>query len=332
MKRKNITTIIALFCISVFCISMLSACAQGGSASAGTMNGKGLHAMLTISDGSDAFRSTLASAAQEAAQEAGMTLTIEDAAGSIEAQMNQIKNAKDADVIICALCDSSTAQEMEVIAGDTPIVFINSCPEEDYLERNRYVYVGSDEAVAGGIQAEYVLEKCASKNTLNVVIIKGEKTHSATKGRTRAAKSVLEASGKTINYVFEDYADWSTDDAKNMFNLFLKTGQEVDCVISNNDSMALGVVAAAKENGIDLQAMPILGVDATTDGLAAVAAGDMACTVFQPAKGQGEAAVKAAITLVKGGDIASLEGAEENGMYVWVPFESVTESNVKEYQ
>ena len=61
--------------------------------------------------------------------------------------MNQIKNAKDADVIICALCDAGTAQQMEALAGDKPIVFINSCPEEEYLQKNKYVYVGSDEAV-----------------------------------------------------------------------------------------------------------------------------------------------------------------------------------------
>jgi len=325
MKKKWIVVISTLLCMILF-----AACSQ--KSSTGTVNGKGTTAMLTISDGSDTFRAALVAAAQEAAQEAGMELTIEDAAGSVEAQMNHIKNAKDADVIICALCDSSTAQEMEVIAGDIPIVFINSCPEEDYLERNRYVFIGSDETVAGSLQAEYILEKYASESTINVAIFKGEKMHSATKGRTKAVKSVLEASGKTINYVFEDYADWSTDKAADMFRLFLKTGQEIDCAISNNDAMAVGIVAAAKESGIDLNAMPILGVDATVDGLAAVEAGDMACTIFQPAVGQGKAAVKAAITLVKGGDIASLEGAEENGIYVWVPFEAVTAANVAQYK
>lgn len=58
----------------------------------------------------------------------------------------------------------------------------------------------------------------------------------------------------------------------------------------------------------------------------------MACTIFQSAKGQGEAAVKAAITLAKDGDIASLEGGEDNGKYMWVPFESVTAENVSNYK
>lgn len=45
---------------------------------------------------------------------------------------------------------------------------------------------------------------------------------------------------------------------------------------------------------MDTNTLPILGVDATTDGLDLISQGAMACTIFQPAKGQGEAAVKAA--------------------------------------
>lgn len=325
--RKKRMLVLAL----ALCLMGTTACGNGSGGSV-SEDGNGIQAMLTISDGSDAFRATLADAAQKAAEEAGMALEVQDAAGSTETQMNQIKDAADADVIICALCDSGTAQQMEVLAGDKPIVFINSCPDEDYLAKDQYVYVGSDEEVAGRLEAEYVLNRYSGKDTLNVAIIKGERTHSATKGRTRAVKSVLEASGKEIHYVYEDYADWSTDTAKNMFDLFLKTGQDVDCVISNNDSMAIGIVQSAKENNLSFDSLPILGVDATTDGLAAVASGEMACTIFQPAVGQGQAAVKAAIRMVKGESITSLEGAEENGLYVWVPFESVTKDNVKDYQ
>lgn len=310
----------------------LSACGTGETSENVTVDGKGLKAVLTISDGSDTFRATLAAAAQEAADACGMELEVLDAAGSSEAQMNHIKQAEDADVIICALCDSGTAQQMEVLAGDKPIVFINSCPEEDYLEENRYIYVGSDEAVAGGLQAEYVLEKFASKDTLNIAILKGESTHSATKGRTKANKAVLEESGKTINYVFEDFADWDSATAEEMLDLLFATGQKVDAVLCNNDNMAIGAAASVKKHGIGFDEILVLGVDATEDGLASVEGSEMACTIFQPAVGQGEAAVQAAARLAKGGSIQGLEGAEDNGMYVWVPFEQVTKSNVADYQ
>lgn len=327
---KKISLICAVLMIMCLC---LTACGENAGTSGGeTADGKGIKALLTISDGTDAFRATLAAAAQSAAEQSGMELEILDAAGSSEAQMNHIKGATDADVIICALCDSSTAQQMEALAGDKPIVFINSCPDEDYLEAEHYIYVGSDEAVAGSLQAQYVLDKYASKDTLNIAIIMGESTHSATKGRTQANKATLEASGKNINYVFMDYADWSTEVAENMFDLLLTTGQEIDAVLCNNDSMAVGIVNSAEKNGLDLSQLPVLGVDATADGLAYIEEGKLAGTIFQPAVGQGEAAVSAAIRLVSGSSITSLDGAEENGLYVWVPFEQVTADNVESYK
>lgn len=330
MKKKRIFTTISVMLMAV-CMAV-SACSGGGKTAGGSVDGTGIKVMLTISDGSDAFRATLAAAAEDAASGSGMEIEVLDAAGSSEAQMNHIKSAEDADVIICALCDSGTAQQMEALAGDKPIVFINSCPDEDYLESDHYVFVGSDEAVAGSLQAQYVLDQYAAKDTLNIAIIKGEKTHSATKGRTKANKAVLEASGKKINYVFEDYADWSTDIAENMFDLFLRTGQEVDAVLCNNDSMAVGIVQSAEKNGLDFKNLPILGVDATAEGLACIEEGKLACTIFQPAEGQGQAAIQAAIQLVQGNSITSLEGAEDNGLYLWVPFEQVTADNVSSYK
>ena len=81
-----------------------------------------------------------------------------------------------------------------------------------------------------------------------------------------------------------------------------------------------------------INTLPILGVDATTEGLDLISQGAMACTIFQPAKGQGEAAVKAAEKLASGQSVASLDGAEHNGLFVWVPFEQVTAENLSQYQ
>ena len=75
----------------------------------------------------------------------------------------------------------------------------------------------------------------------------------------------------------------------------MKTGSEVDCVICNNDTMALGVVEACKEAGIDLNSVPVVGVDATADGCQSIQNGDMAFTVYQSGSGQESKAVEMAI-------------------------------------
>ena len=142
----------------------------------------------------------------------------------------------------------------------------------------------------------------------------------------------MNASGKKINYVFEDYADWSTDTAKQYFELLLKTGQRVDAVACNNDDMALGIVEACEENNISFDSLPIIGVDATEKGCQSVADGKMAFTIYQSGAGQGEYLIKAAARLAKGQSLEGMEYLSEDQKYVWVPFEKVDKSNVSQYQ
>lgn len=281
----------------------------------------------------DTFRQTLVDAAAAKAAQEGVQLDVEDAQGSIEAQVAQIKKAaaEGYDVILCSAVSTDTTVELKACAEDTPIVFINSCPDDKHLEAGKYVYVGSDEQVAGQFQAEYILNKLSGKNEINVVLLKGPKEHSATIGRTNGVKRTLEASGKKINYVFEDSADWDQEKAKELFQLFLRTGAPADCVLCNNDSMALGVVEACQESGIDLSTLPVLGVDATADGCAAISSSGMVFTVYQSGLGQGEAAVDMAIRLAKHESVKDMPGITEDGRYVWVDFEKVDSSNVTKY-
>lgn len=312
-------------------IVMLSAAMSGcGRSAAGAKGGMKIFFALNQMD---AFRQTLVDGAAQKAALEGAAFVMEDAEGSIEKQVEQIKKAaaENYDAIICSPVSVDTAVQLKMSAGDIPIVFVNSCPEEKHLKEGKYVYVGSSEQVAGEFQAEYVLEKLSGKQELNVVLIKGPASHSATEGRTTGVKRTLESSGKQIHYVFEDSAAWDTAQAQKLFELFLRTGVSADCVLCNNDAMALGVMEACKESGIDCGALPILGVDATADGCAAIKNGDMAFTVYQSGSGQGQAAVEAAIHLVQNGSVKDVAGSAEDGKYVWVDFERVDSSNVSQY-
>ncbi|MDE5698720.1 MAG: sugar ABC transporter substrate-binding protein [Lachnospiraceae bacterium] len=311
----------------VMMIITISGCGQN------TAVGKGGIKIFFSLNEMDTFRQTLVDSAAEQAALMGAQFAMEDAQGSIEKQVEQLKAAaaENYDVIICSPVSVDTAVQLKMSAGDIPIVFVNSCPDEKHLQAGKYIYVGSSEQVAGEFQAEYVLSKLSGRQEINVVLIKGPASHSATEGRTTGVKRTLEKSGKQIHYVFEDSAGWDTGQAQKLFELFLSTGVSADCVICNNDSMALGVMAACKNNGIDCSTLPILGVDATADGCEAISNGDMAFTVYQSGSGQGHAAVDAAIQLVGSGSVKDVEGSAEDGRYVWVDFERVDSSNVSNY-
>jgi len=86
--------------------------------------------------------------------------------------------------------------------------------------------------------------------------------------------------------------------------------------------MAIGAIQALKAAGVSMDDVIVVGIDATQDGLAAMAAGDLDATVFQNAKGQSASAVDTAVSLVRG------ESVKKN---VWVPFELVTPKNMADY-
>ena len=306
---------------------MLSGCQSGN------MAGKqDLKIFYTASEGGEYYEN-LYNMVNNKASEYGIHVEEAYADNSIEKQDEQIKRAVEEgyDVIMCGLVSPDIATEVKSIAGDIPIVFVNSSPADKVLVKDKDIYVASDEAVAGQYQAEYALEKLDDKSELNVMILKGPKGHSATVGRTKGAKMALEASGKKINYVFEDYADFNAVKAQELVELFLKTNTPVDCVICNNDEMALGAIAAYQNVGIDMSATLFLGIDASANGCVAIKDGTMAFSAYQNTKAQCETAVEAAIRLANGESVQGMDGATEDGKYVWIPFEKVDSSNVAQY-
>ena len=242
MKRLMSAVLVAA--LGVTC---LGGCQAGSSGGDTAVNGKGVRIYVSLSQ-ADTFRNTLIDAAKKTAEASGAEIAVYDAENSIENQVAQIKQAvaEDYDVIMCGPVDADTALELEALAEGIPIVFYNSCPDASVLEPDKYIYVGSDEGVAGQYQAEYILDQMSDKDEINVVLLKGPKNHSATKGRSEEFKNTLKASGKKINVVFEDNADWEQGIAEDYFDLFLQTGKQFDAVVCNNDTMALGVIDSCK--------------------------------------------------------------------------------------
>jgi ABC-type sugar transport system substrate-binding protein len=95
--------------------------------------------------------------------------------------------------------------------------------------------------------------------------------------------------------------------------------------------MALGAIAAMNEAGYDFKDIPVVGIDATEDGQAALKSGEIAMTVYQSPEGQATASVQAAINMLEGKDIAEgteCEVASDSPYVLYFPFEPITADNV----
>lgn len=321
--KKRLGVLLAAVLMAGVC----SGCQSGTDTGSG-----GVKVFYSVVESGDYYEGRVAMV-QKKAEELGVQLDVEYAENSIETQDEQIKKAvaEGYDAIMCSPVSADTVNEMKEIAGNIPMVFTDNAPYETSLVADRCVYVASNEIVAGQYQVEYVLDKLGSKDEINVALLQGTSGSSATIGRTNGVKRAFEASGKKVNYVFEDYGNFNPDRAQALYEVFLKTGAQVDCVICNNDDMAVGVLAAYENANIDTGDILFLGVDASAGGCQAISEGKMAFTVFQSSQGQCETAMEVAATLAKGKSIRGMDGATEDGKYVYIPFEKVDSSNVADY-
>ena len=328
MKRNRFHKAAALLLTAAMTVGIFTGCGSSG----GGGGGKGLKILYTTTTLDD-FRNLLLEGIKSAASAEGVTLDVMEECSTVDQQVAQVKQAQEQgyDAVICLPNDPSTALQLEVVAGDMPIVFVNSKPSSDHLEADKYMYVGSKEGDAGTFQAEYVYNKLGNPSSFNALIFQGEPGHTASLGRTSAVVQYFKDKGVNANFVFNDTAYWSVTQAEERFVIFLKTNQDFDAVFCNNDTMAVGIVNAFKKHGFSTQDIPICGVDATAAGCQSIVDGGMQFTVYQSASGQGEMSVKTAIALATKGTAKGLDGLDDTGTIVWVPFEPVDASNVKNY-
>lgn len=329
--RLFIRKITALFAVCALAVGLFAGC---GKSDSGSVDGSGLKFMYSSNAWTgDTFKELLMNSVKEAGSSAGVTVDVQEECTSVDMQVEQMKAAAGGgyDAIICLPVDTGTALQLEAASGGIPIVFVNSLPSDDHLKQDQYMYVGSPERDAGELQAQYVWEKLGKPGSISAVIIEGEQGHPATIGRTQAVKDFFKDNNVQADIVFCDYATWSDALAIERFEVFLKEGKDFDAVFCNNDSMALGIVEAYKTHGFSYDDIPICGVDATAEGCQSIADGYMQFTAYQPAKGQAESGIATAVSLAKKGTAKGMKGLDEDGLKVWVPFEPVTSSNVKDY-
>jgi inositol transport system substrate-binding protein len=297
--------------LSIFLIS----CSQKGDTADGGQGGKKIKVGVSIANFDDTFLTYMMDGMKKAAEKEGdIELEFVDAKEDIAKQMNQVENfvTQGTDV------DTSVADPMTnaAVTNGTKIVYVNRNPGN--LPDGAY-YVGSEEKKAGIMQMEYLAEKMGGKG--NIVILMGKLDNEGTIKRTEGVEEIAKKY-PDIKILDKQTGLWQrTDGMAKTENWLNKYGNEINAIVSNNDDMALGAVQALKDSG--KTGIFVIGVDATPDGLAALAAGDISATVFQDADGQGGGAVEVAKKAANGETVVK---------ETWVPFKLVTPENINEFK
>lgn len=338
-KRRLFASLMA----AAMCLALLAGCGSGNEGAASSTNTQGDSdsgiSMTMIIASRDEFMSTLEQACKDAADELGVKITTQDAQFDTSKMLQYIESARNNgdDAVIVNIVDPGTAQQCIDAAGDMKVVFVNRSLDEDVYSKFSEDVCGvwSDEDTSGYYQGEFLADYFKEKGQTDVkyIMVCGTLGQVYTTKRTEGAIKALKDNGiNPIAATSDLVADYDRATAQDTVSPLINT-IDYDCVICNNDAMALGVIEAMKSKGVDPTEIPVVGIDATVDGCEAVKNVEMAMTVFQNPVGQGYGAVMAAINMITGKPIN--EGTEfetdESGRLVWVPFEPVYLDNVDEY-
>ncbi len=246
-------------------------------------------------------------AAMKAAIEAaGNTYVNADAQSSSEKQLSDIDalisqgvnaliiNAWDKDAIGPAI-DKAAAEGIPVVGYDR------------LIEDNRTFYLTFDNVGVGRIIAEEV-SKAVPKG--NYAIIKGDPGDPNAGFLLQGMMSVIQAAVDSgdIKIVGESFSDgWKPENAqKNMEQILTATNNGVDAVMSQNDGMAGGVVAALSAQGL---VIPVGGQDGDLAAINRVARGSQTVSVWKNATDLGKAAGEIASALAEGTSLDAIAGA-----------------------
>jgi D-xylose transport system substrate-binding protein len=231
-----------------------------------------------------------------------------DAQGSAQKQAADIEGliSQKVDVILVVAFDSDAI--LPSIAKITE-AGIKAIAYDVQFEHPDALYITFDNVGVGRLMAKTMLEKGKSEG--NFAFIKGDKGDpNATflfQGITEVLKAQMDA-GKIKN-VCETFTDgWVPGNAqKNMEQCLTANDNKIDAVISENDGMAGGVVAALDAQGL-AGTVPVTGQDGDKAALNRVALGTQLVSVWKDSRALGKVAGEAAVALANGTAMDKLSG------------------------
>lgn len=162
-------------------------------------------------------------------------------------------------------------------------------------------YVSFDNEKVGRLQGEYLLKHLKKGST--VAMINGDQTSAPGVQFKQGALSVLKPAFRSGRLKLGYSADtklWDPSVAQTeMQQALTKLNDDVQGVLSPNDGIAGGVIAALKGRKLDGKVL-VTGQDATTQGLQYILKGEQSMTVFKPIVREAAVAAKVAVGLAHG--------------------------------
>lgn len=252
------------------------------------------------------------------------TLEFQDAQEDVVKQQDQVNNliSKGAKALVVVPVNTSAMAPITKAAQDAkiPLVYVNRNPFGTANPPAGVFYVGSQEIVAGQLQAEEIGKLLNGQG--GVCILMGKLDNEGAVLRTKGNEDTFASKYPGIKVLAKETGNWQRDQGMALTeNWITAYGRNLKAILGNNDEMALGAAEALKKaNRTDVI---VMGVDAIPDARAAVGNGTLAATVLQDAAGQGRGAADAVVKALT---------SQKQDPINWVPFVLINKANLAKYQ
>lgn len=253
---------------------------------------------IIVNDPSNPYWLTEGQVAQKTAEKLGSTAKVSAHKGdtNTESQLidTAITNKSKAIILDPANADGSVGSVKKAIAANIPVFIINAELNQSGLAKAQLV---SNNAQGAALGAQQWVQQVGDAG--DYVELKGPPSDNNAATRANGFETVL-SQYPDLKKTGSEVANWDRTQGYNKMQSLLQANPNVKGVISGNDEMALGAIAALKEAG-KLSQVKVGGFDGSPDAVDAVKAGTLAYTVMQPVAQFAQKAVEQADTFLKTG-------------------------------
>ncbi|MCP9954500.1 sugar ABC transporter substrate-binding protein [Actinomadura madurae] len=195
-------------------------------------------------------------------------------------------------------------------------------------------YVSFDNVKVGETMGEG-LKKCLGEKDANIVYLNGSPTDNNATLFAKGSHNVLDKVSTYKKVAEQPVPDWKAEKAATLFEqMWTEQKGKIDGVLAANDNLGNAVISILKKNQ-RAGKVPVTGQDATLQGLQNILDGTQCMSVYKPTKQEADAAVKLAVSLIKGekGETTATEhdpvGKRDVPSVLLTPI-GITKENVKQ--
>jgi|GEM_PF-474271 methyl-galactoside transport system substrate-binding protein len=232
---------------------------------------------------------------------------------------------------------------------EIPLLFINREPLKDDLDLyDQAYYIGADPIESAYLQARAIDDLFGGDpdnlnrydlnddNVIQLSILMGQQGHQDAELRTKHVISALESLGYTLDLLDIKVANFNRIEGRDAtYDLIEDHGETMELIISNNDAMAVGAIAAltsegyiedTNDDGVITHAeepwLPVIGIDGLPIATSLIESGHLYATVLNDSAKMAEALVEMIEIVETNEDFSEFSFTLEDDTYVWIPYQT----------